>query len=318
MDIATLARRQHGVVARRQLVGGTDPLMTRHGIAWRLESGRWQRLLPGVYLTHTGAVTWQVRATAALLHAGPGAALGLRAAAYQHGFLAKPPAVIDVLVPAGRRVRKVPGARFTRRRRLDVVTDGGLSLTSVAETVLDLADLPLSDPVEAAAWAADAARDTEVTAQDIEAALARRRAHRQRLPLRLAFGIVAEGAESVLEVGFVERVLRPHGLPPMSCQVPAGLSGGSIRRDFVDEVTATVVECDGRVGHDGAGQGVDRRRDRRTAATGGITLRAGWVEVMYEPCDLAADLHGTLVARGRPVPIVACGPGCRAIRSGAA
>ena len=67
-------RRQHGVISRRQaLAAGLTNDMVQHRIR---AGGPWQRLLPGVYLTMTGAPTSDQRDTAALLYAGPGAGGG--------------------------------------------------------------------------------------------------------------------------------------------------------------------------------------------------------------------------------------------------
>lgn len=83
----------------------------------------------------------------------------------------------------------------------------------------------------------------------------------------------------------------------------------SIRRDFVDEERRIVVEVDGTIAHEGR-RHLDNRRDRGTAAQGGVTLRAGWVEVYYEACALALDLFNTQRARGFTGIISPCSPTC--------
>jgi hypothetical protein len=47
-------------------------------------SGRWQKILPGIYLAATGTVTIEQRQMAALLYAGPGAVLTGAAAVRRH------------------------------------------------------------------------------------------------------------------------------------------------------------------------------------------------------------------------------------------
>lgn len=314
MDIERLARAQHGVLTRAQALSE----LTREQVRWRLTSGRWKRIAPGIYQIHTGATDWLTRAAAALLHAGEGAALTLRSAAHVHGFVSRPPQVITIAIPGARRVRRIPGVRITRRSRLPTVQRRGLAVTTVAATVLDLAAEPGITATEAIAWAADACRDTSCTAAELADELRARRAHPHRRHLRMALGVIDAGAQSVLEVGFVRGVLRRHGLPEMAMQVPAQLGAASIRRDFESQVYRLVVEVDGVIGHDGSGVDRDRLRDRRSLRQGRITVRAGWVDVDLEPCELALDLCGALRQRGWRGEITACGPRCAVTRSGRA
>ncbi|MGL4176850.1 MAG: type IV toxin-antitoxin system AbiEi family antitoxin [Dermatophilaceae bacterium] len=312
MDLDTRSHLQHGVVSRAQALEH----LSEGELRWRLESGRWRRICPGVYQDHTGPLTWVARASAALLHAGPDAALALRAAAHLHGFLERQPQVLVVAVPNHRQVRRVPGMRVLRPRRLLTTEKRDLRVTTAATTVLDLAAAPGTTSTEAVGWTADAVARRACGTDDLAAALAERRRHPHRGSLQLALGVVAEGAQSVLEVEFVQSVLLAHGLPPMRMQVPDTVDGGGIRRDFESEDFGVVIEVDGRIGHEGAGVERDRLRDRRTARTGRITLRAGWPDVHDGPCALAADLHGALAARGYREALRPCGPGCRAVRRG--
>jgi very-short-patch-repair endonuclease len=126
--------------------------------------------------------------------------------------------------------------------------------------------------------------------------------------------VVAEGAESVLEVSYVRRVELPHGLPRATVQARDGI----LRRDFEYEQWQLVVELDGRLGHEGEFVALDRRRDRQAAGAGKVTMRAGWVDVEGDPCGLAVDVHAALRARGCRGPVRACGPGCAVRRVAAA
>ena len=84
-----------------------------------------------------------------------------------------------------------------------------------------------------------------------------------------------------MEVSYVKRVEEPHGLPRGELQV----RDGAVRRDVEYEEWNVVVEVDGRLGHEGEYVAVDRRRDRRAAGRGRVTLRAGWVDVEGDPCE---------------------------------
>ncbi|MBR7744093.1 type IV toxin-antitoxin system AbiEi family antitoxin domain-containing protein [Phycicoccus sp. BSK3Z-2] len=307
MDLDRLVAAQHGVVTTRQAL---DAGLSEDALRWRVESGRWSRLGRGVYLTRSGPQDWFSRAHAVVLRAGPGAALALGAAEYLHGVSARPPAVITLWVPRDRRMTRLPGTRVARRRVLHTEQRRGLPVTSAVGTVLDLADAPGVGAREAVAIAARWAQCRRVTADEVATALHTRPRHRHRGALMLALGVVAEGAESVLEVGFVRGVERRHGLPTARLQVPAGSDGHRLRRDAEYVGYGVVVELDGRLGHEGEFVAVDRRRDRSTARSGRITLRAGWVDVDQEPCELAVDIHETLRSRGWSGRGRRCGPRC--------
>jgi Transcriptional regulator, AbiEi antitoxin len=76
--IAELARRQHGVVARRQLVREG---LSEAAIGRRLEAGRLHQLHRGVYLVGHPVPAQYALETAALLACGPRAVLSHRSAA---------------------------------------------------------------------------------------------------------------------------------------------------------------------------------------------------------------------------------------------
>ncbi len=113
-----------------------------------------------------------------------------------------------------------------------------------------------------------------------------------------------------MEVRYIKGVERPHGLPPSRRQTPGSIAGQRLRRDFEYEDYHVVVEVDGQLGHAGAGMWTDRRRDRRAAREGKITLRAGWVDVTHEPCELAQDIGLTLQAQGWTGLLTPCSPDC--------
>ncbi len=64
--------------------------ISRHGIAHRLATARWQRLLPGVYLTHAGTPQITELLAAALAYAGRGTVLSGTAALRQYTLRAAP------------------------------------------------------------------------------------------------------------------------------------------------------------------------------------------------------------------------------------
>ena len=60
---------QHQVISRTQALETGIPQSTVN--TWCKAGGKWQKLLPGVYLTATGRITTEQRQVAALLYAGP-------------------------------------------------------------------------------------------------------------------------------------------------------------------------------------------------------------------------------------------------------
>ncbi len=79
-----LLRRQAGAVSRAQALARG---ITDDGIAANLGALRWQRVLPGVYLTSTGPPSVDARRWAAVLYGGPGVALSHETAAVLWGLL---------------------------------------------------------------------------------------------------------------------------------------------------------------------------------------------------------------------------------------
>ncbi len=319
MDQTQLARRQYGVLLRHQAVETGTSIKA---IRCHLRAGRWQRIHPGVYLTHSGEVSWMIRASAAVLRAGRGAVLTLGSAAHLWGLDKRQPPVITVAVPADRTVTRAVGTRIRRRRRLENTTARRLPVTSVAQTVIDLAAESGHTADEAVAGVATACRRDKVTPAQLLEELHRRRTHPHRALLQVALGDVDDGVESVAEFRFVDDVERAHGLPPLVRQavvgVPGSTDGGNVRRarrDFESVEYGTVVEIDGELWHRGAAFTEDRRRDREAAREGKVTLRAGWVDVAVSPCDLALDVGLTLQQRGWAGRLTPCGPGCAVART---
>ncbi len=70
-------------------------------IKFRVRSGRWRPIHPGVYATFSGSLTRRTRLWAAVLSAGPGAALSHETAAELHRLADKPVELIHLTVPAG-------------------------------------------------------------------------------------------------------------------------------------------------------------------------------------------------------------------------
>lgn len=303
-SVESLARRQAGVVSRAQVVAAG------HSPGWlrgRLARGHWQRVQPGVYATFSGDLTWPAKAHAALLYAGPGAALGFEAAAYAHGMRIRAPQRLDVWVPHTRKVRRQPGLTIHRRVDLDRHCHGMPRRTWPEWTVLDITQrLVRPDDVVATVTmgVTGGARPHELAD-----AISRSNRVRWRALLTDLVGDVDLGIESPLERRYHYDVERRHGLPRSALQERERLLYGMIRCDVRYRAFATRVELDGQL-H-------DRRRDDDVwrdnevgISSGELTLRYRWLHVAGTPCRTARQVTRALRNGGWRGHPRRCGPGC--------
>src|SRR5436190_19136143 len=146
-EMEQLARRQHGVVSRSQLL---ELGMGRRAVVRRLEQGRLHELHRGVYVVGVRRISRRGRWMAVVVSCGEGAVLSHRSAARLWRLL--PPAVewIDVTRPTGR-VRRdgVVGHRSELRGDEWVVHDV-IPVTSPFRTIFDLAAVAGKREVERA------------------------------------------------------------------------------------------------------------------------------------------------------------------------
>jgi hypothetical protein len=307
MDLDLTAKRQHRVVTTQQALAAG---LTEDAISWRVASGRWRHVAAGLYAVGPDELDWWGRASAALLRAGPDSALTLLAAGYALGFESRAPSIITVGVPRNRHVTRLPGTRVSRRIRLVRTTARRLSVTGGAFTVADLAGRPGTTWRDAIAGAARAVQAKAATPEEVAAEVNLRKRLAHRRALLGACGWIAAGAESGLEVEFLDAVVIAHGLPAPRIQVPAEVGSRSVRRDAEFQEFGLVVELDGELGHVGDAVASDRRRDRKTTATGRVTMRLGYGEVTMEACDIAGDLAAALTSRGWRGLLLRCGGDC--------
>jgi hypothetical protein len=144
--IAAFAARRHGLVTTAELLAaGLD----RSAIARRVRSGRLHRVYRGVYAVGHAALSRDGEFMAAVLRAGEGAALGRLASAELHEVCRHRASLIDVVVPARRRVPWPIRAIETRGLHWRDVTDvRGIRATSIPRMCVDLTDV--LDPYELA------------------------------------------------------------------------------------------------------------------------------------------------------------------------
>jgi very-short-patch-repair endonuclease len=281
----TLARQQHGVVSRSQLLSlGLSGDAIRHRIA----VGRLHPLWRGVYAVGRPTVSQRGRWMAAVLSCGAGALLSHRSAAGLWGVL-RPFPELEVTVPRWRVPRR-PG--IVVHRRSDHGADqrrviDGIPVTDIVTTLVDLGSCATQAQLLRAINQAD--RRDLIDASSLRVAI---ESHSRRPGLVRLRALLDESGfslpETLLEQRFL-RIVRAAGLPAPECQ--ARVNG--YRADFYWPAWKLVVETDGGLDHrTPAQQGKDRRRDQKHAAAGFTPLRFTEAQVRYEP----EEVRDTLLA----------------------
>ena len=307
--LRNLVRYQAGVISRSQAVrGGLSPGM----IKFRVSSGRWRQIHPGIYATFTGVPSRGARLWAAVLWAGPGASLSHETAAELHRLTDQLAEVIHLTVPVQRRVVAVSGVVIHRSARALEAVEGYTNppRTKVEETVLDLTQNARTFD-DVCGWVTRAfARDlTDETR--LRKAMSVRTKLRWRSDLHELIVAANGGDHSVLEFRYHRDVERSHGLPKPGRQVPfTGPGGRRGRRDRVYQEYGVVVELDGRLAHPAEHQWRDKTRDNAAAVGGQQTLRYGWTQVRWEACATAAEVAKVLRRHGWDGWPRPCSPGC--------
>src|SRR3954471_21076122 len=211
-ELAQLARRQHGVVARRQLLARG---FTASAIARRVEAQRLQPVHAGVYAVGHPLLSHYGRWMAAVLACGPAAALGYGSAAALWDLRRGVPARIDVVVASagGRSRGELRIHRHPGLTREEVTSERGIHATTPTRTILDYAAVATDREF---AYALDQAEVQELTDYPALDAIARAHPkHRGSARLRCTLADYEAGADrtrSDVEKAFIALCER-HGLP---------------------------------------------------------------------------------------------------------
>lgn len=252
-------------------------------------------IAPGAYVASTDPRLRDPTAVHALLVAAsldriaPDAVVSHESAAVLHGLplWRPPPAPVHVTRP-----RRTSGGRTARLhvhtaplRPEEITVVGGVRVTSVARTVVDLAR---TLPFEQAVVVADGAlRRRPALSAELEEALARAARWPGSPGARRCLGFADGRSESVGESRSRVAIARV-GLPPPVPQWEVDLRGGRARADFGWPDLATVGEFDGRVkygrllrpGQDpGEVVYAEKLREDAIRATGLWVVRWTWAEL---------------------------------------
>ncbi len=288
MAIWALVRRQHGAIARRQLLElGLSP----RRIERRIASGRLHPVWRGVYAVGRPLLDKHGSWMAAVLACGPDAVLSHSSAAALWGFGVEQGGLIDISVPAGRRSR-LQGIRAHRRTETvldDVLVHAGIPLTSPVRTLIDQATRLRPMQLERAVNEAD--KLDRVRADALHGLLDNYRGQPGVAPLRkLLDPLTFRLSDSELEQ-LMRPVARAAGLPTPETKV--WVDGYEV--DFFWPELGIVVETDGLKYHRTASQqkrGLER--DQAHLAAGMWPLRFSHWQVKHEPAHVRQILRSAV------------------------
>jgi len=304
-----LLGQQNGVITRKQVLAcGLPAAFVRR----KLRRGTWVAVEPGVYITHTGALTWRQRAWIAVL-ALPRAALSHESALCAAGLELSMSGPIHVAVDREARVADRRGIVVHRCAGLEERVQWNMRppRVRVEHAVLDVAAAARRE-IDTIAILADAVQARLTTPSRLQLALSGRRRLARRSLIGEVLADVAAGTCSVLEHAYLTRVERPHGLPRPRRQAPTTVGRPGFR-DVEYHEFGQIIELDGRFGHDDP-QSRDRdlERDLDAAVFGKQhTLRLGWGQVYVRPCATADKVAAVLRHRGwtgKPTRCPRCPP----------
>ena len=277
-----LAERQHGVVALWQL---TDAGLTRGWIDLRLARRRLHPLYPGVYAVGHPVLTIEGRWMACVLAGGRDAVLSHRSAAALWQILpTSESAWIHITRPSRRGARRRKGLVVHRPGvPVDVTAENGIPVTTVMQTLLDLAATVDRTTVE---QAVDAAERRGLVEAGAEVPAGRNGA---RLLREVLGEHVAAPTRSELERRFLV-LCREDGIPaPEVNTIVAG-----VEVDMVWHAWRLVVELDGGNHRSRIVFESDHERDARLTLAGYRTERFTWQQVTEAPERVAAVVRAAM------------------------
>lgn len=289
--ISELAERQHGRVARRQLLalgigkGAIDRRVQRR----RLRSAGH----PGVYAVGHRVRSQEATWMEAVLAAGPDACLSHRAAAAHWGILRS--SRVEVTVPRALRSRKGLRVHEAVLSPDEVTVHDGIPVTTVVRTLFDVASVLNRHGVERAAHEADYLR--LYGALSLADLLSRYPGHRGNRTVR-AIVQARQSDRNVSREEFMDRFLTliaRSGLSKPEHNVWLTVAGQRFEVDCVWREHKLMVELDGWAAH-GTKQAYerDRARDRLLTREGWRVIRITWDQLRDEPHAIAADLERLL------------------------
>jgi very-short-patch-repair endonuclease len=279
--IAGLAARQHGVVARRQLV---ELGLGRRAIGHRIDAGRLQPIHRGVYAVGHRPRTSEAAWLAAVLVAD-GAVLSHRSAAALWGIRRNDRTAVEITVPVALRQRPRLEIHQARLQSDEITTHNGIPVTTPARTLLDLAAVVRPHHVERAATEAEIRRLGSPTSRKGTAALRTLLARRD---------VGRNVTRHQLELRFLA-FLDEHRLPRPRINATVDVPPKPQEVDCLWPGHRLIAELDGFATH-GTRTAFeeDRERDRALLVAGYRVTRITWRQLAEDERALAGALRSLL------------------------
>jgi very-short-patch-repair endonuclease len=300
-EIAELAKRQHGVVGRAQLL---KLGLGRRAIGSRIARGWLHPVHRGVYAVGYALLFSKGRWMAAVIACGAEAALSHRSAGRLWGLVPLGPGPVEVTRPSGFRAQRSGIVGHESLLPEDEVTAiDEIPVTSAPRTLFDLAALLDKRQLERAMNEAEVQRLTDVLSLlDLL-----KRYPRRRGATTLRALLEAKTPESITRSELEERFvafLDCHRLPRPRLNADLAVRGRAFRIDCLWEEQRVIVELDGRAVH-GTAKAFesDRQRDRILLVEGWHSMRVTWLQLRDEALAIAADLRELLREEGRPLTL---------------
>ena len=286
--IAAVAAKQRGNITRLQLL---DLGLDDKAIAYRVKIGRLHRVFRGVYSVGRPPGAPQDWASAAVLAAGPGAALSHSSAMVLWAFWRHWEKSLEVTVVGDRRTKGIRVHRSTTLGRRETTTQLGVRVTTPARTIFDMTprlnDRSLKRTVN------NALNSIWLTEDHLAEVLSWHSHAPATTRVAKLIGLEGTPTRSHWEDDFPD-FCAAHGLPAPVMGAP--LLGYIVDALFVEE--RVIVELDSWPFHSGKiAFETDRERDAVTLAAGFVTVRVTEERLDERPNEEAERLHAILAPR---------------------
>jgi very-short-patch-repair endonuclease len=290
---AELLSSQAGAISRRQaLTAG----LTSRQVEGRVATGRWSRLLPGVYLSADAPLSWEAWGHGLLLASGPGARVVGESAVALRG-LAPKRLPITVAIPAERRcdVRR----ENLRLLRLDIpaecrITIDGFPTTTRLRTAVDVAHLLSSveaQPIIDRMLVLDLV-SLEPLTEAVDASLRQGSARARRL---MASANDLAAAESERRA---RRLLAASGLRGWQSNYRVVVGGRKLKLDLALPRLRIAIEVKGWMFHSTSDRGAsDDWRLTALQLAGWVVIPVGWLTLNRDPDQFIRQVREAVESR---------------------
>jgi hypothetical protein len=288
--LAEIAARQHGLVSTEDLRAAG---LNSSAVSKRRARGLLHRIHRGVYAVGHAALSREARWLAAVFAAGQGAALSHLAAA-ELWRIARMRGPITVVAP--RKVR-IEGIRVHRCNHLDprdVTIRDGIPVTTVARTIVDLAETQTVERLTHVMHEADYWGRLDLDA--VRECAARLSGRHGLTVLEEAIGEYLKGSAGTKS----DKEDMFHAL--LGNEVPKPIANVKVLGHEVDAYwpeLRLIVEVDGPGHERPRARRRDRKRDRELHAAGYVVLRFTDVEIEQQPDTVRATLEAVMLAERR-------------------